>query len=195
MDNPPCVFLSPPFTPHRAHRARGCSGDMQLDCKATAARRQASRLADLVCFPVWRPIQTAIRRWASWLAPPHPLDAGFPKSPPQGGKTDRHLLRRKQNPCKGCVCPTPTAGNHKPSFVEAAKQSSCRNHVTPQGVSLPTADSGKQKPRKGCVCPTPTMGKQKPSFVEAAKQSICRNHVTPQGVRMPHANCGGAERR
>ena len=33
MDNPPCVFLSPPLTPHRAHWARGCSGESGLAAK------------------------------------------------------------------------------------------------------------------------------------------------------------------
>ena len=78
---------------------------------------------------------------------PKSAGRGPSKIAPQGGKPDRHLLRRKQNPCKGCVCPTPTVGNHKPSFVEAAKQSSCRNHVTPQGVSLPHADCGEAERR------------------------------------------------
>ena len=57
-----------PLTPHRALWARGRSGDMQLGCEATAARRQASRLAGLVRLPAVWPIQTAIRRQASWLA-------------------------------------------------------------------------------------------------------------------------------
>ena len=167
MDNPPCVFLSPPFTPHRAHRARGCSGDMQLDCKATAARRRASRLAGLVCFPVWRLIQTAIRRWASWLAPPHPLAAGLPKS-----------------------------ANHQ-------------NPIPPQGVNLPTANSGKQKPHKGYACLPPAVGKQKPSLLGAAKPSICkklshpargkpahrqlRRTEAPQGLCLSASSCGEAE--
>ena len=63
---------------------------MQLDREATAARRQASRLAGLVRLP------------AAW-----PM--AF-RNPPARGKSDRHPLRRKRNPCKGCVCPTPTAG-------------------------------------------------------------------------------------
>ena len=57
-----------PCTPYRARWARGCSWDMQLGCEATAARRQASRLAGLVRLPAVWPIQTAIRRQASWLA-------------------------------------------------------------------------------------------------------------------------------
>ena len=57
-----------PCTPHRAHRARGYSGDMQLGRGFTAARRRASRLAGLVRLPAVWPIQTAIRRQASWLA-------------------------------------------------------------------------------------------------------------------------------
>ena len=110
---------------------------------------------------------------------PKSAGRGPSKIAPQGGKPDRHLLRRKQNPCKGCVCPTPTVGNHKPSFVEAAKQSSCRNHVTPQGVSLPTADSGKQKPHTGYACLPPAVGKQKPSLLDASKPSICKKLSHP----------------
>ena len=41
---------------------------MRLGREATAARRQASRLAGLVRLPAGWPIQTAIRRQASWLA-------------------------------------------------------------------------------------------------------------------------------
>ena len=57
-----------PLPPHRAHRARGCSWDMRLGREITAARQQASRLAGLVQLPAYWPIQTAIRRQASWLA-------------------------------------------------------------------------------------------------------------------------------
>ena len=45
-----------------------------------AARRQASRLAGLVLLPAGWPIQTAIRRQASWLAPPNLLADALPKS-------------------------------------------------------------------------------------------------------------------
>ena len=57
-----------PCTPHRAHRARGYSGDMQLGRGFTAARRRASRLAGLVQIPASCTAKTAIRRRASWLA-------------------------------------------------------------------------------------------------------------------------------
>ena len=57
-----------PLHPTPRHRARGRSEDMRLGCKVTAARRQASRLAGLVRLPAAWPIQTAIRRQASWLA-------------------------------------------------------------------------------------------------------------------------------
>ena len=57
-----------PLTPHRAHRARGCSWDMRLGREITAARQRASRLAGLVRLPAAWQTQTAIRRQASWLA-------------------------------------------------------------------------------------------------------------------------------
>ena len=66
-------FPLAPCTPHRALWARGCSGEMRPGRGFTAARRQASRLAGLVRLPAAWPIQTAIRRRASWLAPPNPL--------------------------------------------------------------------------------------------------------------------------
>ena len=168
---------------------------MRLGREITAARRQASRLAGLVCFPVWRLIQTAIRRRASWLAPPNPLAEGLPKSPRKGVSLTAIYCDGSRIPARAAYAPRRLWGIISLHYLTRLNRQSARNFPTPQGVSLPHADSGKQKPRKGCVCPTPTMGKQKPSFVEAAKQSSCRNHVTPQGVRMPHANCGGAERR
>ena len=81
---------------------------MQLDCEITAARQRASRLAGLVLLPAGWPIQTAIRRQASWLAPPNPLADELPKSAkqqivtqPARGKPTYHLLRWKQKPRKG----------------------------------------------------------------------------------------------
>ena len=58
---------------------------MQLDCEITAARQRASRLAGLVWLPAGWPIQTAIRRQASWLAQGAvPLDPGLRAAGAQG---------------------------------------------------------------------------------------------------------------
>ena len=129
-----------PCTPHRARRARGCSWDMQLGREATAARRQASRLAGLVRLPAGWPIQTAIRRQASWLATKASVDLKsrwpfarqkYPSyqktSQPARVKPAPRQLRGKENQpiyprrktfrpqrsiptCKGGACQPPTAG-------------------------------------------------------------------------------------
>ena len=51
--------------------------------EATAARRQASRLAGLVQLPASWQEKTAARRKASRLASPNPLASYFPKSAKQ----------------------------------------------------------------------------------------------------------------
>ena len=53
------------------------------------------------------------------------------------------------------------------------------NPIPPQGVNLPTANSGKQKPHKGYACLPSAVGKQKPSLLGAAKPSICKKLSHP----------------
>ena len=113
---------------------------MRLGREATAARRQASRLAGLVRLPAGWPIQTAIRRQASWLATKASVDLKsrwpfarqkYPSyqktSQPARVKPAPRQLRGKENQpiyprrktfrpqrsiptCKGGACQPPTAG-------------------------------------------------------------------------------------
>ena len=59
------------------------------------------------------------------------------------------------------------------------KSANHQNPIPPQGVNLPTANSGKQKPHKGYACLPPAVGKQKPSLLDASKPSICKKLSHP----------------
>ena len=164
---------------------------MRLGREATAARRQASRLAGLVQLPAaWR-VQTAIRRQASWLAIKASM-ASKPRWPfafqivqtMNAGEQPPHSLTLQNRQAtgviptrKGSACPPPTAGEQRPSFLDAAKPPSYVSHPNPQGVSLPHADCGGAEAL----------------FLDAAKPPSHGSHPNPQGVSMPTANCGGAE--
>ena len=77
---------------------------MQLGRGFTAARRRASRLAGLARLPVcWR-AQTAIRRWASWLASKGQREFDFTLAFGVAKKSGRTVT----SPYKSRVCPTPT---------------------------------------------------------------------------------------
>ena len=80
---------------------------------------------------------------------------------------DRHsatgLMARALNPLAAGL---PKSANHQ-------------NSIPPQGVNLPTANSGKQKPHKGYACLPPAVGKQKPSLLDASKASICKKLPHP----------------
>ena len=101
-------------------------------------------------LPVWRLIQTAIRRRASWLAPSIRLAAGLPKSAnhqnlfPRKGCNPPTANSGKQKPHKGYmpVC-LQLWGKQKPSLLDASKPSICRK-TPPRKSSLPTPTAGKQ---------------------------------------------------
>ena len=136
----------------------------RLGCGVTAARRRASRLAagGVPLHPTPRPWGagvlegkrlgcgvTAARRQASRLAGLVRLPAAWPmafRNPPARGKSDRHPLRRKRNPCKGCVCPTPTAGEQSGDRQRREK-----------GPPILTAEKGELRARTiaGVSWPTP----------------------------------------
>ena len=129
------------MTPHRAHRARGYSGDMQLGRGFTAARRRASRLAGLVRLPAVWPIQTAIRRQASWLAAKASMKSKS-RWPFALKKYTTHA--ESSHPARAAYAPT----NYESEFPPAYQ----RRKIFQPHLSIPTC--------KGCVCPTPTAGEQ-----------------------------------
>ena len=106
-----------PLTPHRALWARGRSGDMQLGCEATAARQRASRLAGLVRLPAVWPIQTAIRRQASWLAITASMDL---KSRWPFVLQKYQAASKHPNP-QGLRMPPPTMNQNSRPLISAAK--------------------------------------------------------------------------
>ena len=75
------------------------------------------------------------------------------------------------------------------------KSANHQNPIPPQGVNLPTANSGKQKPHKGYAYLPSAVGEQKPAFLDASKPPNRGRHPNPQRVSLPTANCGVAERR
>ena len=141
---------------------------MQLDREATAARRQASRLAGLVRLP------------AAW-----PM--AF-RNPPARGKSDRHPLRRKRNPCKGCVCPTPTAGEQSGDRQRREK-----------GPPILTAEKGEHEraPNVSDSYPTPLRATLRtPSFKNGQYRAFSRRVSVancPEGKRGPSGALGAAQ--
>ena len=166
------------MTPHRAHRARGCSWDMRLGREITAARQRASRLAGLVRLPAAWQTQTAIRRQASWLAIKASVD----------------LISR-----------WPLALQKYPSYAEATHHARCAPAYRHPGKGKAAHSSPPQKSPRCTEAYHPARGKPAPRRLrEKENQPIhlrCKNpqatpqHPTPQGVSLPTANCGGAERR
>ncbi len=161
-----------PLTPHRAHRARGCSGDMPVDREATAARRQASRLAGLVRLPAGWQVHTAIRRQASWLATKASVIL-ISRWPFALQKIPRH--NEASHLARGKSARRQLRGSRGLFSFKLQNSQTMPKHPTLQGVSLPHANCGQEKApihhcgkvfqlkrsisiRKGCVCPPPTAG-------------------------------------
>ena len=86
----------------------------------TAARRQASRLAGLVRLPAVWPIQTAIRRQASWLATKASMDL---KSRWPFVLQKYQAASKHPNP-QGLRMPPPTMNQNSRPLISAAKSSS-----------------------------------------------------------------------
>ena len=124
------------------HRARGCSGDMQLGQGFTAVARQVPRLAGLVRLPAGWQVHTAIRRQASWLATKASVKSKsrWPFCAAKIPKLHRSISTRKWD-----ACPPPTADKRISPFIHAAKSPNPHRNIPP---------------RKGCVCPTPTAPEQ-----------------------------------
>ena len=107
----------------------------------TAARRRASRLAGLVRLPAVWPIQTAIRRQASWLAAKASMILTS-RWPFALQKFSNH--NEASQPARAAYAPT----NYESEFPPAYQ----RRKIFQPHLSIPTC--------KGCVCPTPTAGEQ-----------------------------------
>ena len=108
----------------------------------TAARRRASRLAGLARLPVcWR-AQTAIRRWASWLASKGQRGFDFTLAFGVANKSGRTVT----SPYKSRVCPTPTVPGQSGDRQRREK-----------GPPILTAEKGEHEraPDVGERCPTP----------------------------------------
>ena len=141
---------------------------MQLGRDFTAIRRQASWLAikaSMASKPRWPFAFQIVQTMNAGEQPPHSLTL-------QNRQATGVIPTRK-----GSVCPPPTAGEQRPSFLDAAKPPSYVSHPNPQGVSLPHADCGGSRgphsltlqnrqatgvipTRKGSVCPPPIAGEQ-----------------------------------
>ena len=95
----------------------------------TATRRQASRLAGLVRFyaaihPNLQGVSLFAANCGGAKAFFHLSGKAVQSQKPfylSMGKPARRRLRRKQNPCKGCVCPTPTVRKAKAFFHLSGK--------------------------------------------------------------------------
>ena len=147
---------------------------MPVGREATAARRQASRLAGLVRLPaVWQ-VHTAIRRQASWLATKASviLISRWPfalQKIPRHNEAS-HLARDKS-------ARRQLRGSRGLFSFKLQNSQTMPKHPTLQGVSLPHANCGGANsfclcaaknpktqqsipPCKGCVCPPPTAGEQ-----------------------------------
>ena len=111
---------------------------MRFGLGFTAVARQVPRLAGLVRLPDKWPIQTAIRRRASWLATKASVKSKsrWPFCAAKIPKLHRSISTRKWD-----ACPPPTADKRISPFIHAAKSPNPHRNIPP---------------RKGCVCPTPT---------------------------------------
>ena len=126
-----------PLDPTPRQRARGCSEDMQLGRGVTAARRQASRLAGLVRLPAVWPIQTAIRRQASWLAAKASMDLKS-RWPFALKKYTTHA--ESSHPARAAYAPTNYESEFPPAYQRCKNSQATTKHPNPQGVSMPHAD-------------------------------------------------------
>ena len=173
---------------------------MRLGREATAARRQASRLAGLVRLPAAWPIQTAIRRQASWLAIKASM-ASKPRWPfafqivqtMNAGEQPLHSLTLQNRQAtgviptrKGSVCPPPTAGEQSGDRQRREK-----------GPPILTAEKGEHE-RAPPVCeswPTPLRAtlRAPPSkwavkgFFPAGERSEPRSRTAPKGLPQDEA--------
>ncbi len=131
-----------PLTPHRAHRARGCSGDMPVGREATAARRQASRLAGLVRLPAGWQVHTAIRRQASWLATKASVIL-ISRWPFALQKIPRH--NEASHLARGKSARRQLRGSRGLFSFKLQNSQTMPKHPTLQGVRMPHADCGQEK--------------------------------------------------
>ena len=178
---------------------------MQLGRGFTAARQRASRLAGLVRFPAGWPIQTAIRRQASWLAQGAvPLDPGLRAAGAQGTRETCSLTAKLPplgNGPRGSRvwCGSLLGGKFIPPFGDrphgSLKKASVKSKSRwPFALQKYTSCIEASQLARDAYAHRQLRGDRSLRFC-AARQSSSRKHVTLQGVSMPTANCGGAERR
>ena len=133
-----------PLHPTPRHRARGCSWDMQFGREATAARRQASRLAGLVWLPVYCRVKTAIRRRASWLA----IKASVKSNSRWPFALQKYpSYTETSQPTRSKPALRQLRGSTSLFSIKQQNSQTTTKHPTLQGVSMPTADCGGEERR------------------------------------------------